>query len=69
MTAKHVKTKHKLQEKFGSVREVSNLTGINYFRLSQALNGWLKLRPDEIDQIKALLGDEWEDGHDLQRRD
>lgn len=45
------KAKTRLQDTYGSLRVVSKKFNINYHRLANGLNGWVKLKPEEI---KAL---------------
>lgn len=40
--------KDKLQRLYGSLRKCSAQTGINYYRLSHIVNGYIEPKPDEI---------------------
>ena len=44
--------KEKLKARFGSMRMAAVRTGINYYRLSQIANGWVKPKPEEIKALK-----------------
>ena len=56
MGKKKLNVKFKLQEKDGSLRKSSLEMGLDYWRLSQFINGWLQLKPEEIKKIKNHLG-------------
>ena len=45
------KAKTRLQETSGSLRAVAKEFGINYHRLANGLNGWVKLKPEEIKML------------------
>jgi hypothetical protein len=43
--------KERLQQQYGSLRKCAVETGINYYRISQMVNGYVKPKPAEV---KAL---------------
>lgn len=44
--------KERLQKEYGTLRACSKKTGINYYRLSSIVNGWVKVKPEEIKLLK-----------------
>jgi hypothetical protein len=45
--------KKRLQDQYGSLRAAAVKLDINYYRLSQICNGWVKPRPEETKKLKA----------------
>lgn len=44
--------KDRLQKAYGSLRKCAIQTGINYYRLSHIVNGYIKPKPDEVSALK-----------------
>lgn len=51
--------KKKLKEEYGTLRMASVKTGVNYYKLSQICNGWLKPTEEEFEKLK-ITKEEWE---------
>ena len=49
--------KEKIKKRFGTMRSAAVETGINYYRLSQFVNGWVVLKPDEVKSLGLLPKD------------
>lgn len=56
--------KERLKKEHGSLRELSVKTKINYYRLSQILNGWVEPKPEEA----AAIGLSQEEIDELAKR-
>jgi hypothetical protein len=44
--------KERLQKQYGSLRAASMKLSINYYRLSQIVNGWLTPTKEEIEKLE-----------------
>jgi len=44
--------KDRLKKEHGSLRELSVKTSINYYRLSQILNGWVQPKQEEVNLLQ-----------------
>lgn len=40
--------KEKLIKRYGTLRMASKESGINYYRISQIVNGWITPKPEEL---------------------
>ena len=44
--------KERLKKEYGTLRVCSKKTGVNYYRLSSIINGWVVPKPEEVKLLK-----------------